>query len=68
MKESTAPSLKTYVFFFNKKQADIKASSLLDAKEKAVQHFNPPKSQRHMVHGMLAADEKGNPIIHTPDF
>lgn len=43
-----------YMAFYEGKQFDLYASSLLDAKEKAVKHFKPPKSKKHMVHVYLA--------------
>lgn len=56
-----------YVFFYNNRRVEIHADSLFAAKEKADAHFKPPKSKRHMVHGMLA-EKDGEQVVHTPDF
>lgn len=53
-----------YIFFFNGKQVEIHADSMLAAKEKAIAHFKPAKSKRHMVHGMIA-EKDGQPVIHS---
>lgn len=54
-----------YVFFYNGKRIELYANSLADAKDKAVAHFKPSKTKRHMVHGMIAEDKEGKPIVHA---
>jgi hypothetical protein len=54
-----------YVFFYNGKRIELYAPTLLAAKEKAVEYFKPPKSKKHMVHGMIAEDQEGKTIVHT---
>ena len=54
-----------YVFFYFGTRVEVYAASQLAAKEIAVAHFKPPKSKRHMVHGMLAETADGKPVIHT---
>jgi hypothetical protein len=53
-----------YIFFYNGKRVELYADSLYDAKLKAVEHFKPPKSKQHMVHGALAEID-GKPVVHT---
>jgi hypothetical protein len=53
-----------YVFFFNGKRFELQADDLYDAKQRAIAHFKPRKSQAHMVHGMLA-EKGGQPVVHT---
>ena len=43
-----------YVCFYNGKRWECYASSMFDAKEKAVAYFKPPKSKQHMVRAVLA--------------
>lgn len=54
-----------YVFFYFGTRIEVYAPSLYRATEIAVAHFKPPKSKRHMVHGMLAETADGKPVIHT---
>lgn len=58
---------KGFVFFYNQQRIEVYAPTLLEAKERAVTHFKPPKSKRHMVHGMLAEAEDGSPVTHVAD-
>ena len=45
----------TYIcFFLQKPQFECKAASMFEAKQKAIAHFKPLKSNRHMVHCHLA--------------
>lgn len=41
-------------FFLQKPQFECKAASMFEAKQKAIAHFKPLKSNRHMVHCHLA--------------
>ena len=56
-----------YIAFFGSKQIELYASSLYEAKQKAIAQFNPPKSKQHMVSVMLA-EKDGHSVVHTPDF
>ena len=56
-----------YIAFYNGKQHELYADTLLEAKDKAIQHFKPPKSKKHMVSVMLA-EKDGQQVTHTPDF
>jgi hypothetical protein len=56
--------MKGYVFFYASKRIEVYATSLYEAQCKAIESFNPPKSKRHMVHGMLA-EVNGSPVTHT---
>lgn len=53
-----------YIFFYNGKQVEIFADTLFQAQDKAVAHFAPPKSKRHMVHGMIA-ERNGVQVVHS---
>lgn len=53
-----------YKAFYNGKEADIYADTLLQAKEKAIAHFKPAKSKRHMVHVHLC-EKNGETILHS---
>ena len=46
-----------YVAGFNGKKIGVYAPSLLAAKQKAVEHFRPKKSQKHMVWVQLAEED-----------
>ena len=59
------PGDKGYVYFYQNKRIELYAASQLAAKEIAVAYFKPPKSKKHMVHGMVAEDASGNVIVHT---
>lgn len=39
-----------FIAFYNDKQVEITAASSYEAQQKAIEHFKPPKSKRHMVH------------------
>lgn len=54
-----------YVYFYNGKEIALYAPNLAAAKDKAVAHFKPPKSKRHMVHGMIAEDNNGKQVVHS---
>lgn len=60
-------TLHGYLGFYNGRQVEIQAESLLDAKTQAINRFKPPKSKRHMVHVYLA-EKDGKEVLHTPDF
>lgn len=52
-----------YVCFYNGKRWECHASSMFDAKEKAVAHFKPPKSKQHMV-SVVLAEKDGQQVVH----
>ena len=52
-----------YKGFYNGKETDIYATSLYEAKLKAVEFFKPPKSKQHMVHVHLC-ELNGKQVIH----
>jgi hypothetical protein len=60
----SAEKLK-YVAIYNGKQIEFEATSLLDAKQKAVTQFKAKKP--HMVSVMLA-EKDGHPVVHMPLF
>lgn len=55
-----------YIFFFRGKEIALYAPSIAAAKDKAIAHFKPNgKKQLGMVHGSIAEDASGKPIVHT---
>ena len=52
-----------YVCFYDDKRWECYASSMFAAKEKAVAHFKPPKSKRHMV-SVVLAEKDGKQVVH----
>ena len=59
------PGDSGYVYFYNSQRIELYAKNAADAKDKAVAHFKPPKSKRHMVHGMIAEDKDGQQVVHS---
>ena len=59
--------MNKYIGFFNRNETVIEADTLLEAKNKAIDHFKPTKSKRHMVHVHLA-EKDGEPVVHVADF
>lgn len=53
-----------YKAFFNGKEHDVYAETLLQAKEKAIEHFKPAKSKRHMV-SVVLCEKDGQPVLHS---
>lgn len=53
-----------YIFFYSGQRVALYAKTLLDAKIMAVEHFKPPRSKQHMVHGALA-EKDGEVVVHT---
>lgn len=64
----TQPPLFGYVSFFKGGRKELHAPSLFAAKEKAIELFKPPKSQRHLVSVVLAERPDGSAVTHIPDF
>lgn len=56
--------MNTYIFFYNDKREEFKADTLYAAKLLAIAYFKPPKSKRHMVHGMIA-EKNGQEVVHS---
>jgi hypothetical protein len=52
-----------YKAFFNGKELDVYANSLLEAKTKALAAFKPAKSKAHMVHVHLC-EKAGETVTH----
>jgi len=50
-----------YVIFYGSKRTEVYASSLLQAKEKGIEHFKVPPSKRHLVVAVLA-EKLGKPV------
>lgn len=55
---------KVYIAFFNNKEENLEADSLLDAKKKAIALFKVRKSQEHRVSVHLA-QVGGKDVIHV---
>lgn len=53
-----------YKAFFNGKTHDVSADTLLQAKEKAIEHFKPRKTQRHMV-SVVLCEKDGEQVTHS---
>lgn len=51
------PVEKDFLFHYYRQSVEIVATSLYQAKLKAIAHFNPPRSKEHMVHGALKGSE-----------
>lgn len=55
-----------YIGFYNQKpQIEIYAETKFQALDKAIAHFNPPKSKKHLVFVELA-EKDGETVIHSP--
>lgn len=54
-----------YICFFNGKRHEVHASSLWEAKQKAIAQFKPRRSQEHMV-SVLLAEKDGKQVTHDP--
>lgn len=59
------PDLYGYIALYNGKRHELYASSSARAFDAAVNHFNPPKSKRHMVSVTLAERPDGTTVTHT---
>ena len=57
-----------YVAIFNDKEIEIQdATSLNDAKQKAIKRLNVPVSKQGLL-SVMPAEKDGNPITHTPSM
>jgi hypothetical protein len=54
-----------YIALYREQRWELYADSLLNAKNKAVEHFKPPKSKRHLV-SVTLAEVDGETVTHTP--
>lgn len=45
--------MNAYLIFFNGKQTKIYAKTLLEAKEKGIEHYRVPQKKHHMVSTIL---------------
>lgn len=55
-----------YIALFNGKREEIRASSLLEAKQEALRRFKPSKKNAYMVSVMLAERPDGSTVSHDP--
>ena len=58
------PDLCGYVCFYNNKQIEVYATSLFEAKTKAIALFKPPKSKQHMISVCLAERPDGSEVLN----
>lgn len=56
-----------YIALYGAKRTEIHAESLYAAQKKALAHFRPPASKKHLVTVHLA-EKNGETVTHTPDF
>ena len=54
-----------YVCFYNNKRIELYATSLFEAKTKAVALFKPPKSKQHMISVLLAERPDGSEVLNA---
>jgi len=54
-----------YIALFHGKKVEIRADTLLEAKEKAVAHFNA-KGRRYYDVFVELAEKGGEPVVHDP--
>lgn len=59
------PGDSGYVYFFHGKEIGVYAPNAYEAKRRAIAHFKPSKKNLGMVHGMIAEDKDGKPVIHS---
>jgi hypothetical protein len=53
-----------YVCFYNSKRIELYATSLFEAKTKAIALFKPPKSKQHMISVCLAERPDGSEVLN----
>lgn len=56
--------LNGYIAYYNGKEREIYANSMLDAVTAAKAYFKPAKSNAHMVHAVLC-EKDGVPVTHS---
>ena len=66
--KTTPSSSCTYAIFYKGKSAELKATSLYEAKQAAISYFRAPRSQHHMVSVVLSRSQSGEVVTHTADF
>lgn len=57
-----------YVAFFEGDKVGLYASSLYQAKLRALSYFKPSKRKTNLVSVILAERADGTEVTHTPDF
>jgi hypothetical protein len=55
-----------YKAFYNNQTHEVYAENSYQAQLLAIEHFQPPRSKRHMVHVHLCERADGSQVIHTP--
>lgn len=56
-----------YICFYERARWECYAESSYAAQQKAVAHFNPAKSKRHMV-SVVLAEKGGETVTHNPNM
>ena len=59
------PKLNGYVCFFAGKRFECYAETTGNAQQKAIEHFKPAKSKRHLV-SVVLAEKNGDQVTHAP--
>lgn len=54
-----------YIAFFQRKQVELYAESLYDAKLQAIAHFKVPKSKQGLL-AVVLAEVDNKPVVHSP--
>lgn len=54
-----------YIAFFQRKQVELYAESLYDAKLQAIAHFKVPKSKQGLL-AVVLAEVDSKPVVHSP--
>lgn len=66
--EPTSRSMTTQnvyqAFYDGRPSIEVRAASMLKAKELAIAHYKPPKSKRHMV-SVVLTELAGQTVIHS---
>lgn len=55
-----------YICFFNGRKVEVYADTVMEAKELAIGHFKPRRSQRHMI-SIVLAEKDGEPVTYSPN-
>lgn len=63
---STEPHSFGYKCFYLNKEWECRASSMVEAKQKATEYFKPSKARSHMVHCVLCEMPDGETVTHSP--
>ena len=57
--------LNGYVCLFAGKRFECRAETSYQAQQKAIEHFKPAKSRRHLV-SVVLAEKNGKQVTHAP--